>query len=702
MAERTYRNMSRPPTPRRLGIIVALVGSLTLTLFARLYYVQLLDPNKPVQSAHALHDGAIVVPAPRGLIVDDRGRSLVANATTKVVTVDRDALRTRPDRGRAVLARLATLLHTSAAKLTKQITPCSPKVPAPCWTGEPFAPVPVATHASTAVVLALSERREDYPGVAVQTVTLPVYPYGSLAAHVLGYTSDVTAEDVKKNHDLSDPDSIGVSGLEEQYDADLRGVDGKQVVQLDPQGYTVRNGASVPAQQGDTLVTSIDLNVQQLAERSLAQQIKDSRKTGKPATGAAVVVIDPNTGRIVAAASYPTYDPELFIGGISQADYRRLTDGSAGTPLLSRAINGQYAPGSTFKLITSSSLYMHGEVNLHDTYPCPSAIAVDGRVKTNFESEALGPVTLENALGYSCDTFFYAPAAAEYYRDQKRVDKHDKPHEYLQHMAADYGVGRDPGVDLPAGEQAAGSYADRASRLARWQANRDAYCAAARRGYPGVTPPSQRTYLTELAKENCTDGWRYRAGDNADLSIGQGETTVSPLQLALAYSAMLNGGKIWEPTLGRAVVDRHGKLVRTITPKVRNTVPVQQKLFDYVTKSLDFSRGWAVSGAFAYMKSPYRGEIGGKTGTAEVEGKQDTSWLATWGPTYKKGGHTHAKLVMVGMVEQAGTGATAAGPMLKRIWDGLFGADGKKPALPGTAPITTLPDLKPQSAGGTR
>ena len=143
-------------------------------------------------------------------------------------------------------------------------------------------------------------------------------------------------------------------------------------------------------------------------------------------------------------------------------------------------------------------------------------------------------------------------------------------------------------------------------------------------------------------------------------------------------------------------------MVRTISPKVRNRVPVQQKLFDYITKSLDFSRGWAVSGAFAYIGRSTRTGIGGKTGTAEVYGKQDTSWLATWGPTYKKNGHTKAKLVMVGMVEQAGTGATAAGPMLKRIWDGLFGADGRKPAMPGTAPITTLPDLKPQSAGGTR
>jgi len=405
--------------------------------------------------------------------------------------------------------------------------------------------------------------------------------------------------------------------------------------------------------------------------------------------------MNPNTGRIVAVASYPTYDPSLFAGGISDTDYQRLTDPSAGTPLLNRAIAGEYAPGSTFKLITSSSLVMHNEVNTHDTYPCPGSVTIDGRVKTNYDSEVLGDITLRDALGYSCDTFFYRPTAEEYYRDQARVDAGKNAREYLQRMAAAYGVGRAPHIDLPAGEQASGSYADRETRLARWRANRADYCAAWRTGYPDVANVAQRSYLTELAHENCTDGWRYRAGDNADMSIGQGETTMSPLQLAIAYSALLNGGRIWEPTLGWAVVDGKGDVVQKIKPRVRNRVPVRQSLFDFIAKSLDFSRGWAVSGAFAYIGSKYQNRLGGKTGTAEVYGKQDTSWLASWGPTYKRHGHTKARFVMVGMVEQAGTGATAAGPMLKRIWDGIFGATGK-PVIAGSRPETRLPTIAPQ------
>ncbi len=677
---------------RRLQVVAVLVASLVLTLIGRLYYVQVLDGHKPRQTAGQLHDGRIVVPAPRGEIVDARGRTLVSNKITHVVTVDRDAVQAQPGHGVAVLARLAALLGVPQRDLAQEITPCGVHVPSPCWTGEPFQPVPVDPDASTAIVLALSEHRENYPGVAVETQTVRDYPGGALAAHLLGYTGAVSAADEQKNHALHDADTIGRSGLEEQYDSILRGMDGAQIVQLDPRGNSVGAGREIAAEAGDTLVTSIDRDVQLLAEQAIAKQITDSRAKGKPATGAAVVVMDPNTGRIVASASYPSYDPQVFIGGISVADYARLTAPGANDPLVDRAIAGAYAPGSTFKLITSSSIISHGEANLDGSYPCPSSLAVDGRVKTNFDSESPGyPLTLRQALQVSCDTWFYSFAANEFYADQGRVDAHRSPNEYLQHMAAAYGVGRAPGIDLPADEQASGSYADREKRLARWTLNKTQYCADAKRGFPGAL---NRAYLTKLASENCTDGWRYRAGDNADMAIGQGETTVSPLQLAVAYSALVNGGRIWRPTLGWAVANASGKIVRTIKPTVRNKVPVSQQTLDYIANSLHFEDSHSVSGALAFDGSPYKTQLGAKTGTAEVFGKQDTSWFASWGPVSRNAqGHPSARFVVVGMVEQAGTGATAAAPMVRTVYDGLFGV-GRPAVLPGAHPSTTLPHLR--------
>jgi len=680
---------------RRLAVLRLLLGSLLLTLLARLAFVQLLDEHKPQQSAGLTHPAGIVVPAPRGAILDATGKVLVGNRTTHVLTVDRSALQQQDDHGRAVLAALAPLLHVSAADLQQEITPCGVHVPAPCWTGEPYQPVPVATDVSAAVVLAVSEHAEQFPGVAIDNQTVLDYPGGTLAAHLLGYTGAVSAADQKANAKLADSDTIGRSGLEESYDSVLRGVDGTQQVALDARGDTVGAGTLTPPVPGDSLVTSIDANVQALAENALVQQLQQQQRKGKPAPAGAVVVEDPHTGRVIAAASYPTYDPRLFVGGISSADYAKLTAPGADDPLVGRAIDGAYAPGSTFKLISSSDDVMSGAINTTDSYPCPGALNVDGRMKTNYDSESFGgPVSLQFALDVSCDTFFYAPAVAEWQADQARVDVGQKPLETMQKMAAAFGVASSPHIDLPADEQASGSIGSRENRMALWRANKADYCAAAKRGYPDISNPTDRAYLTLLASQNCTDGWRFFAGNNADTAIGQGDTTLSPLQLADAYSAMVNGGTLYSPTIGWGVLNGAGKVVRTIRPKVVRKVPVDRSYLDFFGNALHFQANHVVSGALAFDGSPIQTLIGGKTGTAEVYGKLDTSWLASWGP-YQPGAPVgDSKYVVVGMIEQAGTGASAAGPMLRQVWEGLLGANGA-PASAGAAPARTLPKVVP-------
>ncbi len=559
-----------PRARRRIVLVQVLVASLVVTLLGRLFFVQMLDPNKPVQTAGVLHDGTIVLPATRGEIVDSRGRVLVANKSTYVITVNRSQLLALDDSGTGVLTRLAGLLKVSAADLAQEITPCGVHVPSPCWTGEPYQPVPVASDVSDSVLLAVSEHKEDYPGVAVETQTVRSYPDGSLAAHELGYIGQVSAADEKADPTLVDADTIGQSGLESSYDAALRGKDGYQTVKLDARGVQVGTGTTVEPTTGDTLVTSIDADVQKLAETALTKQIAVSRAAGKPATGGAIVVMDPSSGRIIAAASYPTYDPQVFVGGISVADYKALTNPAANDPLISRAIAGEYAPGSTFKLVSSSSDVMHKLATLTGEYSCPGYLDVDGRIKTNYDSESIpGGVDLRLALQYSCDTWFYKFAVQEYYADQQRIADGKKPDEYLQHMARAFGFASSAGVDLPAGEQAVGTIADRETRQADWTANKAQYCADAKKGYPDVKDPTTRAYLTQLASENCTDGWRYRAGDNADLSIGQGETLVSPLQLAVAYSAMVNGGTLWKPTIGWAEVIPPARSSRRSRPPSR-------------------------------------------------------------------------------------------------------------------------------------
>jgi penicillin-binding protein 2 len=695
----------------RLVVLRVLILSLVVTLGARLYYLQILDKEKLVQTANRQHTREVVLPAPRGVIVDDRGRPLVSNRVSLVVSINRSELLGLPDRGAAMLARLSPLVHIPAGELGMRITPCAPKVPKPCWNGSPYQPVPIRTDTTPQLVLRIAEHREDFPGVTADAQTLRQYPNTTLAAHSLGYVGPVTQEELDTaaaagRTDLHLNDIVGRSGLERTYDGDLRGTDGIRQVSVDNRGTVLGTLSESPPAQGDTLVTSIDRDVQAIADKALADEIAKRRTETDPfnnhakfaAPSGAAVVLDPQTGRIIALSSYPTYDPTLFVGGISVKELARLTDPAAGTPLVSRAVAGQFAPGSTFKLSSASAEVASGRVSLDGSYTCPGFLQVGNQKKTNFEGKGIaGSIDLRIALAKSCDTIFYGFAQSDWYADQGRVDGGQKPVEALQAMARKYGFGSEPGIDLPAGEQTAGRIVDRAYLKQRWDANKKQYCADGARGYPEVTDAARRDFLTRLAKENCTDGWRFRVGDAADLAIGQGETTVSPLQLAVAYSALVNGGTLWQPTIGRAVVGPDGKVVREIKAKSRGKVPVSGKVLDYIRNSLAFTPQNGASGSVAFGGFPLdKVLVGGKTGTAEVFGKQDTSWFASWAPA---GGAGAAKFVIVGMIEQGGLGAQAAAPMVRQIYDGIYGLDGKKAALPGGNVPRKVPSLAAFSTG---
>lgn len=694
----------------RLVVLRVLVCSLVVTLGARLYYLQILDKDKLVQTANRQHSREVVLPAPRGMIVDDRGRPLVANRLSLVVSVNRSVLTGEPDKGAAVLRRLSGLVHIKAAELAKRITPCAPKVPKPCWNGSPYQPVPILTDTTPELVLRIAEHREDFPGVTAEAQTLRRYPNTSLAAHTLGYVGPVTQEELDSaaaartgpagqgRTDLHQDDLVGRSGLEASYDGVLRGKDGIRTVSVDNRGTVTGTIAETPPAQGDTLVTSIDKNVQAIAEKALADEIAKRRTETDPfnnhakfaAPSGAAVVLDPQTGRIVALASYPTYDPTVFVGGISAKELAALTDPAAGTPLVSRAVAGQFAPGSTFKLSSASAEAMSGRASLTGSYSCPGSFKVGNQTKTNFEGHGIaGSIDLRVALAKSCDTIFYGFATADWNADQGRVDAGQKPAEALQAMARKFGFGSEPGIDLPGGEQTAGRIVDRAYLKQRWDANKKQYCADGARGYPEVKDLARRDFLTRLAKENCTDGWRFRIGDAADLAIGQGETTVSPLQLAMAYAALVNGGTLWQPTIGRAVVSPDGKVVREIKPKSRGKVPVSKQVLDYIRSSLAFTPQNGASGAVAFGGFPLdRVLVGGKTGTAEVFGKQDTSVFASWAPAGAAGA---ARFVIVSLIEQAGLGAQAAAPVVRQIYEGIYGLNGTHAAEPGGHALNTLP-----------
>ncbi len=676
----------------RLIVVQVMVLSLFVTLFARLWYLQVVggaDYQAAAQD-NAVRD--IDVSAPRGLIVDAMGRPLVANRTSWVVTVDRDVLDRLGDSTRdAVMARLANTLGLTKAELERRTKTCgedgAARAPL-CWNGSPYEPVPVAEDVTQSLAASILEQSEDYPGVAAEARKVRAYPapFGINAAQVLGYISPITEPELNKAKDagnttVSPLSLVGRTGIEAAYDRYLRGRNGVREVSVDSMGRVLGYDGMTRPRPGDTLVTSIDAKVQSVAERELKRSIMVARQTTDPVThrryladSGSVVVMDATTGRLVAMASYPTYDPDVWVGGITKGDLDRLYSTKAGTPLLSRAMQGLFAPGSTFKPITAAGALSHG-YKTTDRLDCSSSLTVGSRVFKNYESAAYGPLTFAQALQLSCDTFFYRIAYAKWLASGAD-DSNVRIKDDLVENAKAFGFGSKTGIDIPG--EVSGRIADRKWKLSYWKANKGYYCAL------GKKPGSD--FLHVFAREFCTDGYRYRAGDAVNFAIGQGDTVLTPLQLAVAYAAISNGGTLWEPRVAKSVINAKGRTVRQIKPTASGHVPVPKRYLNYIDQAL---LGTAKVGTMAWKMGGFpldRVRVRSKTGTAEVYGKQTTSWVASYDKQY----------VVIMQIAQAGTGSGASGDSVRKIWEALYGIDGEKvdiakAAEPGARPPAGLP-----------
>ncbi len=659
----------------RLAILQVLVLSLFATLLARLYFLQVLAGEQYDLIAQNNNRREVVEPAPRGRLLDDRGRPLVTNRTALVVTVSYAEMQKQEDKGQAVLTRLSRIIGVPYPVLAQMIKPCGPDSGKPCWRGSPFQPVPVAEDVAPDVAFRIEEHREEFPGVEAGLQAVRTYPLRTLGAHLLGYVSPISQEE------LEQPDYrgyrqtalVGRGGLEEQYERYLRGRDGVQTVAVNRLGRVTSVLDTTDPIPGNDVVLALDVEVQKVLERALGNAISRARATvekdtGKPfrAPAAAGVVLEVSTGRVVAMSSLPAYDPSLFIGGISEKDYARLTSSAASLPLSSRATQGLFAPGSTFKVVSTASSVTAGQASLGGSYACPGQLKVGDRTFRNFESRPLGSIALHTALVKSCDTVFYQFAYNDWLAGS----------EALQAMARAFGFGSGTGIDLPS--ESAGRIVDRDFKRTRWEEKKAIWCERAK----------QPTSYQALDQENCTDGFRYRAGDHVNLSIGQGETVVTPLQLAVAYAAIANGGTVYEPRLAKAIVGPDGRVLRQIAPKAKGRLPVSPELLAYVRAALTgVTTEGTAHGAFAGFPHHLL-PVAGKTGTAQVSGKQDTSWFAAFAPAHAP------RYAVVVMTEEAGQGGLVSAPAVREVFEGIYGI-GRAPALPGGVPPAALPKIAP-------
>jgi penicillin-binding protein 2 len=671
----------------RLLVLRVLVVSMLATLLGRLVQLQVWSGDELAQAAADNRVRELVLPAARGEVYDVTGAPLVRNRTALVVAVNRTELRRQPDGGAAVLDRLAGVLERPAAELAREITPCRAGVEPPCWRGSPYQAVPVAQVAASDAegvrrVLAIEEHREDFPGVrAMLTAVRGVAADDPLrAAHILGHVGPVSAAeiDTEQYRGVRADALVGRGGVEASYESALRGEDGIERLVVDHVGGVTSRDVATAPEPGDHLVLSLHAGVQAVAEQALRRAVERARTIpargggGAPLTAdsGAVVVLEARTGRVVALASYPSYDPGVFAGGLTTEEYSALVDESRGAPLLFRPVQGAYAPASTFKVVSTLAAVSSGDYPLAGSYPCPGSYAPLGG-KRNFESADLGTISLRTALVQSCDTVFYTFAYEQWLRDGGNAPV-ATPRDPILGMAAAFGLGQPTGVDLP-GERG-GVLPDRAFLQRRWEERRDDVCARA------ADPAA-----TEGDREFCADGHQFRGGDAANVAIGQGDVLVTPLQLATVYAAVANGGTVLSPRVGRALLSADGKRVTEISPEVRGTLPVDPSVLAYVRDALAaVTTEGTARGAFAGLPLA----VAGKTGTAEVAGRQDTSWFASYAPA------DDPRLVVVGMVSQGGTGGTVAAPMVREVYEGIWGLGGRPAALPGGQLPSVLPVVR--------
>lgn len=680
-----------------LAFLQIFIASLLLALLGRLFYLQIAAAPIYKDAALSIQSRDVVTPATRGLIVDSSGVPLALNKVGLAVTVDRTIIDKREDKGEAALRNLSKLLGLNFADVWQRTRLCGelPKgKKAGCWTGSRFQPIPITKEADPAIALQIVERSDSYPGISASPIAIRNYPAiaGVNGAHLLGYVGPLTEEDLSGVNGRSyfRSETIGKAGLEYKYDEFLRGRPGIKTVIVDRKEAVTSTSQNTQPVPGNHLVTSIDIRLQASTESALADAVKRARASGFKSDGGAAVVMDARNGQVLSIASYPTFDPNAFEKGLTVQEAENLFSEKSGVPALNRALQGLYAPASTFKAISMIAAKDAG-YDLNKRYNCPATVEVGTRVFNNFESKSQGVLTMQQAMAVSCDTIWYQIAFDEWLRDGGLKPK-DNPNDYFFKAAERFQMGEKTGIDLPS--ESKGRLADRAWKKSWFDENKDFYC-----NYKDRASKEQQTpFLIQLAAENCVDGDKIRAGDAVNFSIGQGDTVITPIKLAQMYSAIANGGTIYQPTVAKAIVSNEGKVIKTFEPKVLGNIGVDLPTIAFLQDAL---HEVTISGTSAGVFSGFPIQTSGKTGTAQVFGrnadgsaKADTAWYVAYAPTQ------NPRYVVVMMVSQGGFGSSTSAAGVRKIYETLFGVSGStiKPGaalFPKGKPPVTIPKISP-------
>ena len=574
---------------RRVLTLSLVVAAGFICLLGQLWYLQVLDGERFRELSDKNRIRVRPVAAPRGILFDRYGQALVDNRPAFTLSL---IPREMEDRN-LVLARLAVLLKIPIAELQEALA----RVPA-----DSIRPVRIRRNLSLQDVATVQELRGELPGVIVEEEPQRVYPTNTLAAHLLGYVREASDEQLRQGR-YRRGDMIGQSGLERLLDEHLRGRDGGERFEVDALGRPVQVMDRQDPLPGAKVITTVDRRIQEAAERAMAGH------------AGAVVVLDPRTGDVLAMTSSPAYDLEQFAGNLDRETWLALVKDPT-HPLLNRALQSQYAPGSVFKTVVAAAALQEGVVTPTDHIRCSGSFQLGGWSFRDWKPEGHGTVDLRGAIAQSCNIFFYQTGM--------RVGA-DAMARYARAF----------GLDVPTGIALSGEK-------------------------PGLIPSP------EWKRQRLRRAWT--GGDTVNMSIGQGQVLVTPLQVARMMAAVANGGIVWQPRLVQRVEKVDGTLLYAEPEKMVGQVDLSPLVWAYLRQGLaavvseGTGRGAQIPGV----------ELAGKTGTAQSISNsdskkgQDHAWFASYGPV------RDPQVVVVVLVERGGKGGQVAAPIAGEIYRAIF------------------------------
>ncbi len=612
----------------RVRIISYIVFIAIIVLVGRLYFLQVMSGELFAKQASENILRTKTIPAQRGDIYDRNGKLLVKSIPAPSVAVEPKVVLENED----TIGILSRVLGIPKQEIISKLQKSNVSY---------IDRVILKKNIDYNTLIYLKENAGSLAGVEIIDIFFREYEYGNVAAHILGYTGEIDEQRLKSNRysvGYEGGDQIGLTGIEDTYEDVLRGIKGKVVYEVDPIGRPKQVIESTPYTPGNDLYLTLDIDLQKAVEEILANSILEIKQKKVPKSdeyykvpGGAVVVLNPQNGEILAMASYPTYDPSVFIGGISTSDWNYLNDPQNQFPLNNRAIMG-YPSGSVFKIVTAYAGLNENIINTNRYISCGGVWYGLGRdfPKWCWAKSGHGSLNIYGAIQNSCDIFFYQ-VGFELFLKNNNAD------ELLQKYAHIFGFGLPTGVDLPHED-------------------------------PGIVP--DKAWKKEYFKGQIGKTIWF-PGDTVNMAIGQGDVLTSPLQMALAYSILINRGIKYIPHLGLLTRDSEDNIVGDISAlSVQNNtlnLDLNKNYCDIIEKGLQqvVMQGTA-SGRFADFPLKQI-SVAGKTGTAEVIGKQDFAWFVCYAPV------ENPQYLIVVMLEQAGGGSASAAPVARKILEYLFG-----------------------------